>query len=71
MNTHELAVDAMMAMLERYGGVWGSDREWLRGQVSVIIDAATMLGMEDPQAWREAEATLKNIRHTGSHPTTP
>lgn len=60
----ELALDAAMAMLDRYGGVWAIDADYLRGQLAVIIDAAMTLGSDyGPSAWNEAKITLRDMIH--------
>jgi len=62
MDTRTLAVNAAMAMLDRYGGLWADD-EHVRQQLEVIIDAVAELEGwdDDPMANGAARATLESM----------
>ena len=55
----ELALDALMATIDRYGGVWSSDREYLRGLLSPLVSAIGDLSSEYPESWDFAKQVLR------------
>jgi hypothetical protein len=67
-ETEDLALDAAMAMLARYGGLWSSDYEHVRRHLAVIIEAARELADDYPAGDDRAEATLRHILTTDLPP---
>lgn len=61
-DTDKLALDAAMAVVDRYGGLWSGDADILRAQLRHVIYAAMELGSDaGPDAWDEAKRTLTRL----------
>jgi len=60
---NDLALDAIMAMLDRYGGLWSNDRDHVRHQMEVILNAYADLSDDFPNGneHETATATLTSL----------
>lgn len=61
MDPIQLAVNAAMAMLDRYGGLWSSDHDHVRQQLTMIMEDLAELADDYPGRDEAARRRLQDM----------
>ena len=63
---HELALDALMTTIDRYGGVWSSDWQELRNDLlAPLVSAIRATGSDYEDVWGPAREVLRKAAGQG------